>query len=310
MATKPSARIPTWATTHTAQPTGSDPLIYPVIEPSPAMIAAGWTPPPSSPPYEVSNALHSGAGKWIAFFDQLFNTNGAYTGGAANGRLEASVDTIGEIRFKAVHNAAAVAALEGTRVKASQRLDVGASALFTAADSGAGGSALTTLLGDGQLNRLIYRGTGFYPGAAEDGITPRPALYAQNLVIAALEIQLGGSAGAYTLAMATDGLNTFTFNASALAWNAGTGEVTFTHANGATGLRAPLGPTLGLMLGGESYSSAFVYKIAKNAAAGGASSSYGFYILYQAIAGGAWTVLKPGDAGAHTAGLRFGLAML
>lgn len=309
MATKPTVRIPRWGTSFTPQPDGSAPS-NPIIEPSAAQILSGWTPPPSSPSYQVANALHHDAGEWINFFAQLFNNNGGATLGAANGRIEASVDTVGEIRFKAVHNAAALSVYEASRIAATLRLDVGVSGQMTAPDTGTTPNGWTTWTGTGLDGRTVARLDGFQPSSKPLAAMPAAALWLQNMVMGVAELVLGGVAGAYTLTLANNGLGAdYALNLSALAWNAGTGEITLTHNNGGTGLRSPF-DTLGIMLGGESYNASFVYKMAKNAAAGGASNSYGFFLLFQPVAGGAWTVFKPGEAGAHTAGLRFGLALL
>lgn len=311
MATKPTVRIPVWGTSYTPQPDGSDPIVNPVIEPSAAMIASGWTPPPSSPAYQIANALHHDAGEWIDFFAQLFNNGGAFTGGAANGRLEASTDTVGEIRFKAAHNAAGVAAIEAARLVATSRLDLGTSGQLTAPNSGTTPNGWTTWTATGLDARTIARFDGFRPSAKPLAAMPAPALYLQNLVMGVAELQLGGSSGAWTLTIANDGLgNNYALNLTGLAWNSGTGEITLTHDNGGTGLRSPF-DTLGVILGGESYNASYVYKIVKNAAAGAASNSYGFYILFHPVGGASpWEILKPGTAAGGAAGLRFGVVLL
>ncbi len=309
MATKPTVRIPRWGTSYTPQPDGSDPIVNPVIEPSAGMIASGWTPPPSSPAYQIANALHHDAGEWINFFAALFNNGGAFTGGAANGRLEASTDTVGEIRFKAVHNAAATAAIEATRLVASARLDLGTSGQLTAPNTGTTPNGWTTWTAAGLDGRTVARFDGVHVSSKPLAAMPSAALYLQNQVMGVAELVMGGVSGAWTMALANASGADFALNLSGLAWNAGTGELTLTHTNGGTGLRSPF-DTLGIIVGGESYSASYVYKIAKNAAAGGASSSYGFYILFQPIAGGAWDVLKPGTGAGGASGLRFGIALL
>lgn len=304
---KPTVRVPRWGTSFTPQPDGSAPS-NPIIEPSAGMIASGWTPPPSSPAYQVANALHHDAGEWINWLQSMFANAGGFTGGAANGRLEATVDTLGEFRLKAIHNAAATAVLEASRLVAS-RVDIGTSGQLTAPNTGTTPNGWTTWTAAGLDGRTIARFDGLHVSSKPLAAMPNAALYLQNQVMGVAEMVMGGTSGAWTLALANASGADFALNLSGLAWNAGTGEITLTHANGGTGLRSPF-DTLGIIVGGESYSASYVYKIAKNAAAGGASSSYGFYILFQAIGGGAWDVLKPGTGAGGASGLRFGIALL
>lgn len=217
---------------------------------------------------------------------------------------------MGEIRFKAAHNAAGVAAIEAARLVATSRLDLGTSGQLTAPNSGTTPNGWTTWTGTGLDGRTLGKLDGFQPSPKPLAAMPAAALYAQNLTMGVAELRLGGVAGAYTLTLANDGLgNDYALNLSGLAWDAGTGEITLTHDNGGTGLRSPFN-TLGIILGGESYSVSFVYKLAKNGAAGAVSNSYGFFLLFQAVAGGAWTVFKPGEAGTHVPGLRFSVVLL
>lgn len=67
MATRPTYG-PKWATNHTLQPAGSDPSVYPVIQPSSSKRADGWD--VESVPYQTLNGILAERGEWDDYLDR------------------------------------------------------------------------------------------------------------------------------------------------------------------------------------------------------------------------------------------------